>query len=68
LEPGVPRDYAMQWVDVPSLDVSPSQQRYEPLGNGLVRFRAGPFTADIRFDDDGFVTRYPGIATRTDHL
>lgn len=68
LEPGVPRDYVMRWVDVPSLDVSRSEQRYEPLGNGLVRFRAGPFTADIRFDDDGFVTRYPGIGTRTDHL
>ena len=64
LEPGGPRDYVMQWVDVPSLEVSVSQQRYEPLGNGIVRFSSGSFTADIRFDEDGFVTSYPGIATR----
>jgi hypothetical protein len=65
LDPGEPRDYVMRWIDVPSLEVSLSQQRYEPLGNGYVRFRAGSFTADIEFDDAGFVTRYPGIAMRT---
>jgi hypothetical protein len=64
LEPGMPRDYLMRWVDVPSLEVSISQQRYEPLGNRLVRFSAGSFAADIRFDDAGFVTTYPGIARR----
>jgi uncharacterized protein len=64
LEPGPPRDYVMRWVDVPSLEVSRSEQRYEPLGNGLVRFTAGEFTADIQFDEDGFVLSYPGIATR----
>jgi hypothetical protein len=64
LERGPPRDYVMRWVDVPSLEVSRSEQRYEPLGDGLVRFSAGSFTADIQFDEAGFVTRYPGIATR----
>jgi uncharacterized protein len=64
LEAGCPSDYVMSWVDVPSLEVSRSEQRYEPLGNGLVRFSAGDFTADIEFDDAGFVVRYPGIATR----
>jgi len=61
---GPPRDYVMNWVDVPTLAVSRSEQRYEPLGDGLVRFRAGGFEADIRFDDAGYVTHYPGIATR----
>jgi hypothetical protein len=64
LRPGRARDYMMRWVDVPSLEVTLSSQQYEPVGNGLVRFRAGAFEADIRFDDDGYVVHYPGIATR----
>jgi Putative glycolipid-binding len=64
LDSGPARVYVMRWVDVPSLEVSISEQRYEPLGDGLVRFTAGDFTADIRFDDAGFVLDYPGIATR----
>jgi hypothetical protein len=64
LDGGPPRDYLMRWVDVPSLQVSASAQRYEPLGNGIVRFRAGDFVSDITFDSDGFVADYPGIATR----
>jgi uncharacterized protein len=64
LEPGPPRDYLMRWVDVPSLGVNVSDQRYEPLGNGVVRFRAGDFVSDITFDPDGFVVNYPGIGAR----
>jgi hypothetical protein len=64
LEPGPPRDYVMRWVDVPSLEISISEQRYEPLGVGLVRFQANTFTAEIQFDEAGLVVRYPGIATR----
>jgi hypothetical protein len=64
LEQGPPRGYVMRWVDVPSLEIQVSEQRYEPLGEGLVRFRAGTFTADIRFDEAGLVVEYPGIATR----
>jgi hypothetical protein len=65
LDPGPARDYVMRWVDVPSLDVSRSRQRYEPLGDNVVRFRAGDFVSDITFDADGFVVHYPGIGTRT---
>ena len=61
---GEARDYVMCWVDVPSLEVSRSEQRYEPLGPGLVRFRSGDFVADIDFAEDGFVVRYPGLAVR----
>ena len=64
LEPGRARDYVMQWVDVPSLEVTRSEQRYEPLGSRLVRFRSDSFTADIEFDEQGFVLDYPGIARR----
>src|ERR1700733_13507343 len=34
LQAGPPRDYLMRWVDVPSLEISVCEQRYEPLGNG----------------------------------
>jgi hypothetical protein len=54
----------MRWIDVPSLEVHRSEQRYEPLGGGVVRFTAGDFTADIAFDDAGFVLDYPGIGRR----
>jgi len=64
LHAGTSRDYLMRWVDVPSLELSESRQRYEPLGDGCVRFRSGSFSADIQFDGDGFVTSYPGIARR----
>jgi uncharacterized protein len=61
---GEPHDYVMRWVDVPSLEVSRSEQRYEPLGDGIVRFRSGSFSADVAFDADGFVMEYPGLARR----
>jgi hypothetical protein len=64
LQLGPPRDYVMRWVDIPSLEVTTSEQHYEPLGNGNVRFTAGEFSAEIRFDEAGFVLDYPGIATR----
>jgi hypothetical protein len=51
-------------VDVPSLEVTKSEQRYEPLGDGLIRFCSGSFTADIQFDANEFVVDYPGIARR----
>src|SRR5690242_1884933 len=30
LKPGPPRDYLMRWIDLPSLELSMSLQRYEP--------------------------------------
>jgi hypothetical protein len=64
LHSATPHDYLMRWVDVPSLELSQSRQRYEPLGDARVRFRSGSFSADIQFDSDGFVMSYPGIARR----
>jgi uncharacterized protein len=63
---GAASDFAMTFVDVPSLEVSKSDQRYEPLGGGAVRFRSGSFVARIDFDEEGFVTRYEGLAERVD--
>jgi uncharacterized protein len=63
-EGGEAHDYVMAWVAVPELSVSESRQHYSPLGDGLVRFRSGTFSADVEFDADGFVVRYPGLAER----
>ena len=57
-------DFVMTFVQVPSLEVARAEQQYEPLGDGLVRFRSGAFVADLQFDADGFVTRYEGLAER----
>jgi len=63
-----PRDFVMAWVSVPGLDVRRSDQRYEPLRLGVVRYRGShrPGTPhfDLEFDDDGLVTLYPGLAER----
>jgi hypothetical protein len=63
-EGGEAREYTMAFVRVPELSVQRSAQRYVPLDRGVVRFRSGTFTADIEFDADGFVVRYPGLAER----
>ena len=63
-EGGDAREYTMAFVRAPELSVQRSAQRYVPLGRRVVRFRSGSFTADIEFDADGFVVRYPGLAER----
>lgn len=58
------RDYVMRFVEVPSLEVSTSPQRYEPLGERRIRFRSGNFTAVLEFAPDALVERYEGLAER----
>ena len=64
LDGGSSVDLTMAFVDVPELDVSKTQQRYVPLEPGVVRFRSGSFSADLTFDEHGFVVEYPGLAQR----
>jgi hypothetical protein len=59
---GEAREYTMAFVNVPDLSLERTAQRYIPLGRGVVRFRSGDYTADLEFDRDGFVARYPGLA------
>jgi uncharacterized protein len=61
---GEARDYVMAWVSVPALAVERSEQRYEPVSPGRVRFRAGSFAAELELDEAGFVRRYEGLAER----
>jgi hypothetical protein len=63
-EGGDAREYTMAFVKVPELSVERSVQRYVPLERRVVRYRSGTFTADLEFDADGFVVRYPGLAER----
>lgn len=66
LDGGGPIDFLMAWVSVPDLNVRPSVQRYTFVGNSpagkIIRYQSGTFTADLEFDDDGFVRYYPGLA------
>jgi uncharacterized protein len=64
LDGGTATDFVMAWVSVPSLAFHRSEQRYEPAGGGMVRFRSGGFTADLVLDGEGFVVHYPGLAER----
>lgn len=59
-----PADFVMSFVHVPSLEVSRSEQRYEPMEDGVVRYSSGSFVAVISFDADGFVKHYEKLAER----
>jgi hypothetical protein len=58
------REYVMTFVDVPALTAQPSTQVYTPRAPRVVNYRSGDFTADIEFDDAGFVVRYDGFLER----
>ena len=64
LDEGAAREYVMRFVSVPDLTVTEAEQRYEPLGEGRVRFSSGDFAADLVFDDEGLVVHYEGLAER----
>ena len=58
------REYTMRFVRVPELTAEPAWQRYEPLGNRMVRYHSSGYQADITFDADGFVTLYQDYLER----
>jgi hypothetical protein len=63
-QPGA-ADFAMAWVSLPDLKVHRSQQRYEHLAPGRVRFSDDDgFTAELDLDENGLVVAYPGLARR----
>lgn len=69
LDGGENVDVDTAWVSVPDLEVHRSEQRYRfvegrPDG-AVIRFelRDETFAADLDVDGDGFVVRYPGLAT-----
>ncbi len=59
----------MAFIEVPSLRVVPSRQRYEHVrmtaeGGAVVRYSSGSFSSDLRIDVDGFVIDYPQLGRR----
>jgi hypothetical protein len=66
LDGGDPVDFSMAWVGVPDLTVHCSPQRYEPIDSRTVRYlsRDSDFRAELEFDEDGLVVRYPQMAER----
>jgi uncharacterized protein len=61
---GDARDFLMAFVTVPELAVTPSDQRYTPLGHRCVNYTSGDFSADIHFDDAGLVRLYDDYLER----
>ena len=61
---GPARDYVMLFVAVPELTATLSNQRYEPLGQRIVRYSSGSFHPAIEFDEEGFVEHYGGFLER----
>ena len=74
LEGGRAPEMVMVWVELPSLTLHRSVQRYsyrgkDAAGNHVVHFEnpdpdGGDFVEDLTFDQDGIVIDYPGIAKR----
>jgi hypothetical protein len=62
--------FLMAFIEIPSLGVVPSRQRYTHLATAsgeqgaIVRYRSGSFESDLSFDADGFVIDYPQLGRR----
>ena len=68
---GQPGDHQllMAFIEVPSLRVVPSRQRYTHVRAGdpsgaVIKYRSGSFESDLVFDGDGFVLVYPQLGRR----
>jgi hypothetical protein len=70
LDGGQAVNLVMAWVALPALTVHRSDQRYEPVDASRVRYVSldSDFTAELELDEDGLVTRYPGLAERVAKL
>ena len=64
-------DFLMAFIEVPSLRVVPSRQRYTHLrllgsGGAVVRYASGSFQSNLVIDADGFVVEYPQLGRRVE--
>jgi hypothetical protein len=66
LDPGATAIITVAHVIAPQLTVTPRDQRYSNLGNGVYRFESldDGFSADLAVDESGFVVHYPGLFRR----
>lgn len=62
--------FLMAFIEVPSLRVVSSRQRYTHLhqtdSGAVVRYRSGSFQSDLTIDADGFVVEYPKLGRRVE--
>jgi hypothetical protein len=61
--------FLMAFIEVPSLRVVPSRQRYTHLRAGdpsgaVIKYRSSSFESDLVFDAEGFVLEYPQLGRR----
>jgi len=61
--------FTMAFIEIPSLRVVPSLQRYTHVTSGrpsgaVVKYRSGTFESNLVFDADGFVLDYPQLGRR----
>lgn len=60
--------FLMAFVEIPSLRVVSSRQRYTHLrasdDGAIVRYSSGSFQSDLEIDSDGFVVTYPQLGRR----
>jgi hypothetical protein len=63
LAPGREARVRAAWLRFPELTLEPLEQRYHRLDATTYRYESdgGAFTADLRTNAAGFVTRYPGL-------
>lgn len=61
LRVGEAQEVRAVWVDVPSLDVRPTRQRYTRTGEGTYRYENldSGYSNEITVDGEGLVVRYP---------
>ena len=66
LEPGRQETIRVAWIDVETLSITPKEQRYTGVSEGVVRFEAvdSGFRRDLDVDADGLVRNYPGLFAR----
>jgi hypothetical protein len=64
LDPGQSAAITVAWVDVPTLDVNPVEQRYTRLEDSTYLFESGDFRATLTVDEDAVVRDYEFFAER----
>ncbi len=66
--PGGPGELTTLFIDLPSLAVAPSRQRYDRLAADRFRYvdigRYEGFTAELTVDEDGMILSYAGLFER----
>jgi uncharacterized protein len=66
LQPGQAEEICVLFIDVPTLEIEPADQRYTRLAGDAVRFESlgTDFVRELEVDADGLVVEYPGLFTR----